>query len=123
EVRDSGKSQFADDSAAPEMLVKESVKHAVEKQAGGRVEPPGKREMQSGHQFGDGPGTQDRERCEEKRNESPFAGVWGVAVHGTTVRASELVDCAYHLECCWEASSETASSMGRVVSCRGNRVS
>src|SRR5215472_19322158 len=70
------------------MLVEESVEHAVEKQAGGRVQPPGKREMQSGHQFGDGPGTQDRERCEEKGNESPFAGVCAIAVHATPVRLS-----------------------------------
>src|SRR5215472_16455309 len=41
EIWDSTKSQFAHDAIAPELLVEERVEHAVEKQAGGRVQPPG----------------------------------------------------------------------------------
>src|SRR5260370_20028431 len=86
EVRDSNQPQFMHKAFSPKIPVEKGVEHAVESYAGRGIRPPRDREVGGSERFRGHPRQSNRQQRQQKRNDSPFAGVCAVAVHTSPAR-------------------------------------
>ena len=102
QVRDSRQPYLVHKTFPPEISVEECVERAVESYARGSIYPPRNREVRGSEKSRSGPRQSNRQQCEQKRNDPPFARVCAVAVHTSPARlriaeqAFGLSECAFH---------------------------